>query len=150
VNGAGWAGCATVVEATRLGHSVTLFKASRISGRRALRVDGLLRGQSLPLDNDQHILIGAYSETLRLMAALSIDQQSLLLCLPLTLQFSDGSGMKLPASHWLPAARCVCRHLARAAGRGQTVCRYSRSRCAGSCKAFVALVTGRWPTFAAG
>jgi hydroxysqualene dehydroxylase len=103
VIGAGWAGCAAAVEATRLGHSVTLFEASRIPGGRARRVDGLLGGQSLPLDNGQHILIGAYSETLRLMAALGIDQQSSLLRLPLTLQFPDGSGMKLPASRWLPA-----------------------------------------------
>jgi hydroxysqualene dehydroxylase len=103
VIGAGWAGCAAAVEATRLGHAVTLFEASRIPGGRARRVKGLLQGQPVSLDNGQHILIGAYSETLRLMAALGIDPKASLLRLPLTLQFPDGSGLKLPASRWLPA-----------------------------------------------
>ena len=101
--GAGWAGCAAAVEAVRLGHSVTLFEAARTAGGRARRVDGLLQGQSVSLDNGQHILIGAYSETLRLMADLGISQQAALLRLPLTLQFPDGSGLKLPASRYLPA-----------------------------------------------
>ena len=103
VIGAGWAGCAAAVEATRLGHAVTLFEASRTPGGRARRVDGLLQGQPVSLDNGQHILIGAYSETLRLMAALGIEEQASLLRLPLTLQFPDGSGLRLPASRWLPA-----------------------------------------------
>ena len=103
VVGAGWAGCAAAVEATRLGHAVTLFEASRTSGGRARRVDGLLQGQPVSLDNGQHILIGAYSETLRLMAELGMDPQTSLLRLPLTLQFPDGSGLKLPASRYLPA-----------------------------------------------
>ena len=103
VVGAGWAGCAAAVEATRLGHAVTLFEASRIPGGRARRVDGLLQGQPVSLDNGQHILIGAYSETLRLMADLGVDAQAALLRLPLTLQFPDGSGLTLPASRYLPA-----------------------------------------------
>ena len=103
VVGAGWAGCAAAVEATRLGHDVTLFEASRTPGGRARRVDGVLQGQPVSLDNGQHILIGAYSETLRLMADLGVDQNASLLRLPLTLQFPDGSGLKLPASRYLPA-----------------------------------------------
>jgi hydroxysqualene dehydroxylase len=103
VVGAGWAGCAAAVEATRLGHAVTLFEASRIAGGRARRVDGSLQGNPASLDNGQHILIGAYSETLRLMADLGVDQHTSLLRLPLTLQFPDGSGLKLPASRYLPA-----------------------------------------------
>src|SRR5665647_2867977 len=65
--GAGWAGCAAAVEATRLGHQVTLFEASRSAGGRARRVAATISGQPLSLDNGQHILIGGYSETLRLM-----------------------------------------------------------------------------------
>ena len=103
VVGAGWAGCAAAVEATRLGHAVTLFEASRTPGGRARRVDGLLQGQPVLLDNGQHILIGAYSETLRLMADMGVDAHTALLRLPLTLQFPDGSGLKLPASRFLPA-----------------------------------------------
>jgi hydroxysqualene dehydroxylase len=103
VIGAGWAGCAAAVEAVRLGHAVTLFEAARTPGGRARRVDGLLQGQPVTLDNGQHILIGAYSETLRLMADLGIDQPTSLHRLPLTLQFPDGSGLKLPNSPYLPA-----------------------------------------------
>jgi squalene-associated FAD-dependent desaturase len=96
VVGAGWAGCAAAVEATRLGHQVTLFEASRTAGGRARRVVTALSGQPVDLDNGQHILIGAYSATLRLMNDLGVNVNASLLRLPLTLQFPDGSGIKLP------------------------------------------------------
>jgi squalene-associated FAD-dependent desaturase len=94
--GAGWAGCAAAVEATRLGHAVTLFEAARIPGGRARRVMATLGGEPIALDNGQHILIGAYSETLRLMQDLGVDESAAFLRLPLTMQFPDGSGLKLP------------------------------------------------------
>jgi squalene-associated FAD-dependent desaturase len=98
VIGAGWAGCAAAVEATRLGQQVTLFEAGRIAGGRARRVDGQWPdGTALPLDNGQHILIGAYSETLKLMGDLGLDAKTLLQRLPLTLQFPDGTGLAFPA-----------------------------------------------------
>lgn len=108
VIGAGWAGCAAAVEATRFGHAVTLFEAARTPGGRARRVDVAASFQAGPpatlaLDNGQHILIGAYAETLRLMADLGVDANASLQRLPLTLQYPDGSGLKLPASRWLPA-----------------------------------------------
>ena len=58
----------------------------------------MLGDQPLTLDNGQHILIGAYSETLRLMTDLGMDTAAALRRLPLTLQFPDGSGLTLPAS----------------------------------------------------
>ena len=100
VIGAGWAGCAAAVEACRQGHNVTLFEATRTLGGRARQVNvehhkqGL--SQTLSLDNGQHILIGAYSEGLKLMAELGIDERSALLRMPLTLRFPDGTGLKLP------------------------------------------------------
>jgi len=94
--GAGWAGCAAAVEATRLGHQVTLFEATRAAGGRARRVAATVAGQSVNLDNGQHILIGAYSQTLRLMTELGVDVGACLLRLPLTLQFPDGTGISLP------------------------------------------------------
>jgi squalene-associated FAD-dependent desaturase len=98
VIGAGWAGCAAAVEATRLGQQVTIFEAARIPGGRARRVDGQWPdGSALPLDNGQHILIGAYSATLQLMADLGLDANTLLLRMPLSLQFPDGSGLRFPA-----------------------------------------------------
>jgi squalene-associated FAD-dependent desaturase len=98
VIGAGWAGCAAAVEATRLGHSVTLFESARVAGGRARRVDSSFNGQPLALDNGQHILIGAYSETLRLMQTLGVAPGSSLLRLPLRLQFPNGEGLALPRS----------------------------------------------------
>ena len=96
VIGGGWAGWAAAVEATRRGHQVTVFEASRTAGGRARRVDAALAGQPLALDNGQHILIGAYTETLQLMADLGIDVSAALLRMPLTLQFPDGNGIRLP------------------------------------------------------
>ena len=99
VIGAGWAGCAAAVESTRRGHQVTLLEATPATGGRARRLDV----QDMVLDNGQHILIGAYSETLKLMAQLGVDEQAALLRLPLTMQFPDGNGLKLPQSPLMPA-----------------------------------------------
>jgi len=94
--GAGWAGCAAAVEATRRGHHVTIFEAARTAGGRARRVELMLAGQAQALDNGQHILIGAYSESLKLVADVGVDVSAGLLRLPLTMQFPDGSGLRLP------------------------------------------------------
>ena len=99
VIGAGWAGCAAAVEATRLGHQVALFEAARVAGGRARRVDHFWSGSDghpLSLDNGQHILIGAYSESLKLMAELGVCEEAALLRMPLTLQFPNGGGIRLP------------------------------------------------------
>ena len=96
--GAGWAGCAAAVEATRQGHQVTVFEAARTAGGRARRVMARVNGLPLALDNGQHILIGAYAETLQLMQDLGVDEKTAFLRLPLTMQFPDGSGLALP--HW--------------------------------------------------
>ncbi|MEO8014349.1 MAG: hydroxysqualene dehydroxylase HpnE [Polaromonas sp.] len=94
--GAGWAGCAAAVEATRLGHQATIFEASRTPGGRARRVMATVAGRQIALDNGQHILIGAYAETLRLMKQVGVDVAASFLRLPLTMQFPDGSGLLLP------------------------------------------------------
>ena len=103
VIGAGWAGCAAAVEATRLGHHVTIFEASRTPGGRARRVEAAHDGQTLALDNGQHILIGAYAETLKLMADVGVDIPATLHRMPLTMQSPDGSGLRLPSSNLLLA-----------------------------------------------
>ena len=113
VIGAGWAGCAAAVEATRLGHSVTLFEAARIAGGRARRIEGTPGSQSLSLDNGQHILIGAYTETLRLMESVGIDTAAVLMRIPLTLQFPDGNGLQFSA---LPSPFDALHAIARARG----------------------------------
>ncbi len=97
VIGAGWAGLAAAVEATRLGHRATVLEAARaLGGRaRALKVS-LPDGTETTLDNGQHILIGAYSETLRLLRDIGVDTSAALLRLPLTLRYPNGSGLTLP------------------------------------------------------
>lgn len=61
--GAGYAGLAAAVELADAGIGVDLFEASKTLGGRARGV--IIDGQ--PLDNGAHLLVGAYSETLRLM-----------------------------------------------------------------------------------
>ena len=97
VIGAGWAGCAAAVQAARLGHDVTLYESARIPGGRARRLDITHNDEALALDNGQHILIGAYSETLKLMADLGVDVDAAMLRIPLTMKFPDGSGLQLPS-----------------------------------------------------
>ena len=92
VIGAGWAGLAAAVEATRAGHAVTLYEMAAQAGGRARAV-----GQAgIALDNGQHILIGAYTQTLRLMHAVGVDTSQALLRTPLRLTEPDGSGLHLP------------------------------------------------------
>jgi len=96
--GAGWAGMAAAVAAAQAGHRITLFEASRSLGGRARalaaqRPDGV----ALTLDNGQHILIGAYSQTLALMQQVGVVPAQALLALPLALPYPDGSGLQTPA-----------------------------------------------------
>jgi hydroxysqualene dehydroxylase len=92
VIGAGWAGLAAAVQATRAGHRVTLFEMAPHAGGRAREV----RHDGLALDNGQHILIGAYTQTLRLMREVGVDPAAALLRTPLRLTEPDGRGLHLP------------------------------------------------------
>lgn len=92
VIGAGWAGLAAAVEATRAGHAVTLYEMAPRAGGRAREV----RHGELALDNGQHILIGAYTQTLRLMRSVGVDTDTALLRTPLRLTEPDGRGLHLP------------------------------------------------------
>ncbi|MDO9315316.1 MAG: hydroxysqualene dehydroxylase HpnE [Burkholderiaceae bacterium] len=90
--GGGWAGLAAAIEATRRGHQVTLFEMAPTLGGRARSVDI----DEPVLDNGQHILIGAYRETLRLMRTIDVDPDASLLRGPLTLVDAEGVGLRLP------------------------------------------------------
>ena len=112
--GAGWAGLAAALELTQAGHQATVFEAARTVGGRARalpvqRTDG----STLVLDNGQHILIGAYTETLRCMRQVGVDVQAAFLRLPLALRFPDGSGLQLPDA---PAPWNALRGIAAARG----------------------------------
>ena len=95
--GGGWAGLAAAVQAARDGHEVELFEASRALGGRARALACRLPdGTMATLDNGQHILIGAYTDTLALMREVGVDPEAALLRMPLSMQFADGSGLACP------------------------------------------------------
>ena len=99
VIGGGWAGIAAAVRAVEAGHHVTLIEMAPQLGGRARRVDH----DGVALDNGQHILIGAYRDTLALMRRVGADPQALLRRLPLALVDTEGHGLRLPAGAPIPA-----------------------------------------------
>jgi squalene-associated FAD-dependent desaturase len=93
---------------------VTLFESSRTLGGRARRVQ---IGEAL-LDNGQHILLGAYSESLRIMREVGIELRDAMLRLPLQMRyaaFDDGMEFvapRLPAPLHLAVATLRAKGLA--------------------------------------
>jgi squalene-associated FAD-dependent desaturase len=113
VVGAGWAGMAAAVTLAERGAQVVVFEAARQLGGRARRVTI----EDAALDNGQHILVGAYTETLRLMRAVGADPDESLLRLPLELRTVTGFRLKtapLPAPLHLAVGLLTARGLAAA------------------------------------
>ncbi len=106
VIGGGWAGLSAAARLRQAGHNVVVFEASRTLGGRARRVDSPSLNTSI--DNGQHLLLGAYSETLALMRLLGLDPDTQFDRLPLALSAADGSFAlrvpKLPAPFHLLGA----------------------------------------------
>ncbi len=96
--GAGWAGLAASLDLARAGLDVTLFESAPVAGGRArtTRLDTPLGG--FEIDNGQHLMMGAYTETLNRMTDLgsvaAIARSRLELSIPGTLRFRAG---RLPA-----------------------------------------------------
>ncbi len=88
VIGGGWAGCAAAVELAGRGVRVTLLESARTLGGRARRVE--IDGRNV--DNGQHIMLGAYRDTLRLMRKIGADLPATLLNVPLQMRYAPGSG----------------------------------------------------------
>jgi hydroxysqualene dehydroxylase len=91
--GGGWAGIACAVELADHGIPVTLLDAAKQLGGRARRVDW----HGLAIDNGQHLMIGAYRETLRLMQRLNTTQKLERRCLELNVPGFHLRLHKLPA-----------------------------------------------------
>jgi len=108
VVGAGYAGLSAAMTLARAGARPTVFESNRTPGRRARRVEykGTL------LDNGQHVLLGAYRETLALMREANVPERALLR-LPLTLEFPGRFALRAPR---LPAPLHLAVALARARG----------------------------------
>lgn len=92
VIGGGWAGLSAAIHATRRGHRVTLYEMSAQLGGRARQVEF----DGIALDNGQHIMLGAYRDTLELMRLVGVPTEDALLRTPLSIVGPDGRGLVLP------------------------------------------------------
>jgi squalene-associated FAD-dependent desaturase len=93
VVGGGYAGMAAGVELADRGAQVTIFEAANVLGGRARRVE--VDGRTL--DNGLHILIGAYTETLRLIERTRAPgEEPGLARLPLELAVHPGFRLRAP------------------------------------------------------
>lgn len=110
VIGGGCAGLATATRLVQQGLDVTLYESSPHLGGRARGLDW--KGQRL--DNGQHILLGAYCDTLGLMQLAGIDMDQALLRLPLQLEMYGR--FRLKAHTWLPAPLHILAGLLTASG----------------------------------
>lgn len=109
VVGAGYAGLAAAMSLVRDGFIVTLLEANRVPGGRARRVE--YRGTTL--DNGQHLLLGAYHDTLAMMAEAGVAANAVKR-VPLTLVFPGRMRLaapRLPAPLHLGAALLGARGL---------------------------------------
>jgi squalene-associated FAD-dependent desaturase len=106
VVGGGWAGLAAAVRAVEAGHQVTLFEMAPQLGGRARTVP--LPGAAAPLDNGQHILVGAYRRTLDLLHTVGVHEGAVVRRTPLELRYADGRGFALPGGPtWIAFVRAV-------------------------------------------
>ena len=94
VVGAGYAGMAAAVTLADAGVRVVVFESVAVPGGRARGV----HTQRHDLNNGQHILIGAYTELLRLMQQVGVPSDAVLR-VPLELRYADGFVFR---SLWLP------------------------------------------------
>lgn len=100
IAGAGWSGLAAGIELSRANIQVTLIEAARNAGGRARRVET----RDMVFDNGQHLMLGAYSELLRLLRVLGVSEGQALrrrsLCLEMRSPRDDMLRLALPS---LPA-----------------------------------------------
>lgn len=100
--GAGMAGLAAASRLASNGIPVTVFEPAKQLGGRARGIDY----KGVMLDNGQHIMLGAYRETLALLETAGVDTTSAFLRLPLQLHMQDikqHRTISLRVCGWLPA-----------------------------------------------
>lgn len=101
VIGGGWAGLSCAVELVQHGYRVTLLEAAPQLGGRARSI----KFAGLTVDNGQHLLIGAYRQTLKLLENIGHNEADLFTRLPMQLLLNQPSKeniyLKLP--RFLPA-----------------------------------------------
>ena len=89
VVGAGWAGLAAAIDLQDRGHRVTVLEVRHEPGGRARQLPR--PNFQAPLDNGQHLMLGAYTATLDLMQRLGCHPEQTLWRQPLTLRQADNS-----------------------------------------------------------
>jgi hydroxysqualene dehydroxylase len=102
--GGGMAGMSAAVHLASHDIQVSLFEAGSQLGGRARSVAIEVNSQVYELDNGQHILLGAYHETLKLLQTIGLAESDVLMRLPLKLDIRKGpqTAFKLASAHYLP------------------------------------------------
>lgn len=105
VIGGGIAGLSAAATLAAQHIKVTLLDAAPQLGGRARSVAIEFNSQVYQLDNGQHILLGAYHETLKLLEKIGVHENDAFLRIPLNLQLHINSqiGFKLKPPNYLPA-----------------------------------------------
>ncbi|MFC7420209.1 hydroxysqualene dehydroxylase HpnE [Iodobacter arcticus] len=93
VLGGGYAGITAAAELAAAGVKVSVFEAGKVLGGRARKV--WLEGKSL--DNGQHLVIGAYTELLCMMAKVGVDSKAVFLRRPMELVVEPGFRLACPS-----------------------------------------------------
>jgi hydroxysqualene dehydroxylase len=105
VIGGGVAGLAAATTLVEQGIEVTLLEAASQLGGRARSVAIEANSQVHQLDNGQHILLGAYAETLKLLEKIGVHEQDAFMRIRLNLdvRLKSQTAFKLTAPAYLPA-----------------------------------------------
>lgn len=85
IAGAGWAGLAAAVELAREGIKVSVLESAKQVGGRARTISF----NNMAVDNGEHMLIGAYSDVLRMLRVMGIAEQDVLRRIDLSLHVRD-------------------------------------------------------------
>ena len=99
IAGGGWAGLAAALELTAHNIPVKVYESAPQLGGRARNAPF----GELTVDNGQHLLIGAYSETLRLLTLTGADEAELFLRTRLRLKVVEGNEALVMQAPLLPA-----------------------------------------------
>ncbi|HYA65540.1 MAG TPA: FAD-dependent oxidoreductase, partial [Burkholderiaceae bacterium] len=106
VIGAGWSGLSCAVQLVHQGSKPIVLEAAPQIGGRARMVELDLAGKRFQVDNGQHLLLGAYRDTLALMQTVGVEPSSVFSQSSFAISYPDGwhlGATRLPAPWHLAA-----------------------------------------------